>query len=154
MPLVSDRWGEYFKWNGEGRMPADDRQKLKKIVALAHGNGQRIRFWHTPGKTPAIRRAVWRELTAAGVDHVHSTHLPELRDWILDNRPAPFAALVPWFEKPRQMKKRTQEEYELLQRKMRSRVGSMFERVARDNRYGPPALIKLHAAVSRVPGLF
>jgi hypothetical protein len=149
MPQVSDRWGEYFKWNGEGEMPEEERRNLRKIVGIAHDNGQRIRFWHTPDKTPEIRAAVWRELTAAGVDHVHSQHLAELRDWLQQNRPAPFAALIPWFEKPRQIRARTQEEAELLTSKLRTRICSLFERIARDTRFGPPALIRLHALATK-----
>ena len=78
LPLISDRWGSHFNWDGAGEMPADERVKLRSIVAKAHAAGRRVRFWATPEKV-----AVWRELRAAGVDLINTDDLGGLRDFLL-----------------------------------------------------------------------
>jgi hypothetical protein len=77
MPLVSDRWGAHFKWKGTGPMNAADRAKLADAVAKAHARGRRIRFWATP-ETPDA----WRELAAAGVDHINTDDLAGLEAFL------------------------------------------------------------------------
>ncbi|WP_435068840.1 NTF2-like N-terminal transpeptidase domain-containing protein [Amycolatopsis thermoflava] len=88
MPLVSDNWTNAFTWQGVGPMPAAERAKLHGIVAQAHEAGYRIRFWATPDTAGAAREAVWRELLAAGVDHVNTDDLAGLREFLLANDPA------------------------------------------------------------------
>ena len=78
MPLVSDRWPDHFSWTGEGEFPPAERDKLRTIVDQAHAAGRRIRFWATP-ESPAV----WRELRAAGVDHINTDKLDELREFLL-----------------------------------------------------------------------
>jgi glycerophosphoryl diester phosphodiesterase len=78
MPLVSDNWTKYFTWQGVGDMPADQRTRLHALVQSAHDQGFRIRFWATPDLPGVVRENVWRELLAAGVDHLNSDDLPGL----------------------------------------------------------------------------
>ena len=47
-PLISSNWNNTFTWQGVGEMPADQRATLRRIVATAHADGQRVRFWATP----------------------------------------------------------------------------------------------------------
>ncbi len=77
MPLISDRWGSHFRWNGEGPFPDDERIKLQKIVDTAHRRGRRVRFWATPE-----RIALWRELSAAGVDLINTDDLAGLERFL------------------------------------------------------------------------
>ncbi|MEM7233766.1 MAG: phosphatidylinositol-specific phospholipase C/glycerophosphodiester phosphodiesterase family protein [Planctomycetota bacterium] len=77
MPLMSDHWGRNFKWKGEGEFPEDERARLQKIVAQAHENGWRVRFWATP-ENPRL----WRELLDAGVDHINTDDLKGLREFL------------------------------------------------------------------------
>src|SRR5205823_1389292 len=63
MPLISDNWGNHFKWRGRGPFPAEERAKLKALVERAHRQGRRVRLWAT-----ADVPEVWRELRQAGVD--------------------------------------------------------------------------------------
>jgi hypothetical protein len=79
LPLVSDNWQLHFRWRGAGPMPDDERKKLSEIVAKAHAKGRRVRFWATPEKPE-----VWRELAAAGVDHINTDDLPGLRKFLSD----------------------------------------------------------------------
>ncbi len=78
MPLISDQWTSHFRWRGEGPMPEAERQKLDQIVYQAHYAGRRVRFWATP-ESPAL----WQELYTAGVDHINTDHLVQLRDFLL-----------------------------------------------------------------------
>ena len=73
LPLISDRWTSHFRWRGEGPMPAAEAAKLRAIVARAHRDGRRVRFWATPE-----RRAVWTELRDAGVDLINTDDLAGL----------------------------------------------------------------------------
>ncbi|WP_459645112.1 phosphatidylinositol-specific phospholipase C/glycerophosphodiester phosphodiesterase family protein [Kineococcus sp. NUM-3379] len=83
MPLVSDNWTRNFTWTGTGPMPEAERARLRQIVRTAHLDGRRVRFWATPDAPGAQREAVWRELLAAGVDHVNTDDLAGLRDFLL-----------------------------------------------------------------------
>ncbi|MGH3760307.1 phosphatidylinositol-specific phospholipase C/glycerophosphodiester phosphodiesterase family protein [Actinophytocola sp.] len=81
-PLVSDNWTTLFSWQGTGEMPADERAELKQIVDTAHAAGQRVRFWATPDAPGPERDAVWRELVAAGVDHINTDDLAGLEKFL------------------------------------------------------------------------
>ncbi|TDC06050.1 hypothetical protein E1267_17730 [Nonomuraea longispora] len=85
IPLISDNWTNHFSWLGEGEMPAAERAKLRRIVATAHRDGQRVRFWATPDTAGPARDALWRELVAADVDHLNTDDLAGLRDFLREN---------------------------------------------------------------------
>lgn len=82
VPWVSDNWQKVFAWKWDGAMPAADREKLEELVARAHAQSRRIRFWNTPD-TPAA----WRLLQAADVDIIGTDHLAELRNFLLSTHP-------------------------------------------------------------------
>ncbi|GHF94506.1 hypothetical protein GCM10017783_03180 [Deinococcus piscis] len=79
IPIISDNWTKTFSWNGEGEFPAAERQRLRDIVAQAHANGQRVRFWATPEHP-----AVWQALVDAGVDQINTDDLAGLRAYLLE----------------------------------------------------------------------
>lgn len=83
MPLVSENWTNAFDWNGDGPMPAAERERLHRMVAQAHDAGQRVRFWGTPDEPGRQRTAVWTELRDAGVDHINTDDLAGLREFLL-----------------------------------------------------------------------
>ncbi len=83
MPLVSDNWTSIFDWRGEGELPADEQALLDGIVATAHGNDQRVRFWATPDEPGPTRDALWQALADADVDHVNTDDLAGLRVLLL-----------------------------------------------------------------------
>ena len=82
IPLISDNWTTVFTWSGVGPMPADQRARLRTIVATAHEDRQRVRFWATPDTPGPEREAVWRELVAAGVDHLNTDDLAGLESFL------------------------------------------------------------------------
>lgn len=95
VPLISDNWTRHFTWMGDGPMPDEEREKLRNIVATAHANGQRVRFWATPEVAPA-REEVWKELLAAEVDYINTDHLDALEQFLVNNDPNPTEPHVYW----------------------------------------------------------
>ena len=60
---MSEDWKHFFKWNGEGPFPDDEKARLQDIVAKAHARNMKVRFWDSPESTH-----FWRELRNDGVD--------------------------------------------------------------------------------------
>ncbi len=88
VPLVSESWRPTFAWFKDGQLAEADRTKLRELVAKAHVQGRRIRFWGAQDKD-----FVWRELHAAGVDLLNTDDLPGLAGMLRAGRPA--AAVQP-----------------------------------------------------------
>jgi glycerophosphoryl diester phosphodiesterase len=82
MPLISNSWGDVFKWKGTGEMPAAQRQLLQGIVAQAHANGQQVRFYGTPDRSASQYESVWREELNAGVDWLNTDELGALEAFL------------------------------------------------------------------------
>jgi hypothetical protein len=70
-------WGDYFRWDGNGAMPPDERAGLRALIAAIHARSRRIRFWDTPDS-----EALWTELLDAGADLIGSDNLPRLRRFL------------------------------------------------------------------------
>ncbi|MER7746376.1 phosphatidylinositol-specific phospholipase C/glycerophosphodiester phosphodiesterase family protein [Streptomyces bacillaris] len=81
-PLVSANWTQTFSWLGAGPFPRAERDRLRALVATAHREGRRIRFWATPDLPGPAREAVWSELLAAGVDHLNTDDLAGLERFL------------------------------------------------------------------------
>lgn len=77
MPMISDNWGNHFKWRGEGELPASEKEKLLNAVEKTHKAGRRLRFWATPEN-----ENLWRVLAAAGVDHINTDQLAKLEKFL------------------------------------------------------------------------
>ncbi|GAA8851642.1 phosphatidylinositol-specific phospholipase C/glycerophosphodiester phosphodiesterase family protein [Helicobacter pylori] len=82
MPLVSENWTKLFTWQGIGEMPQAERERLHAYVASAHRDGYRVRFWATNDIAGEARTNLWRELRAAGVDHINTDDLGGLQDFL------------------------------------------------------------------------
>ena len=77
VPVISEQWSQHFKWRGTGPLPDGEAIRLKGIVAQAHGQGRRVRFWGAPDQSEA-----WRVLYAAGADLLNTDNLTGLRDFL------------------------------------------------------------------------
>lgn len=86
VPLISDSWTRHFTWQGVGPMPAPERDRLRAVVARAHADGRRVRFWATPDAPGPARLAVWDELLDAGVDHLNTDDLAGLEAYLRARR--------------------------------------------------------------------
>ena len=87
IPLISDSWTTHFGWDGNGTMPADQKAKLLEIMAKSHAKGRRVRLYAVPDAAGAARENLWRELLAAGQDHLNTDDLAGLRAFLLANDP-------------------------------------------------------------------
>jgi hypothetical protein len=67
MPLISDDWNNYFKWDGNGTMPDEEYKRLVRMVNECHSQNKMIRFWGIPNN-PETNEAVWNVLESAQVD--------------------------------------------------------------------------------------
>lgn len=81
-PLISANWTQTFNWLGAGPFPRAERDRLRTLVATAHREGRRIRFWATPDLPGPEREAVWSELLAAGADHLNTDDLAGLERFL------------------------------------------------------------------------
>jgi hypothetical protein len=81
MPVVSERYGKLFGWNGQGEMPPAELAKLQALAAQVNAQGKRLRFWATPE-----RPELWRVLLAQGVGLVGTDRLAELAGFLRGGR--------------------------------------------------------------------
>jgi hypothetical protein len=78
IPWISSSWASNFKWRGAGPMPEADRLKLRQIVAKAHQQGRRVRFWGAPDQP-----LFWGEMLANGVDLINTDDLDGAQKFLL-----------------------------------------------------------------------
>ena len=86
MWMVSDKWGDYFDWQGNGEIPKEQFDKLMKITRSATDRQRKIRFWATPDGNADLfsrenREKVWRLLAKAGCI-IATDDLQGLRDFL------------------------------------------------------------------------
>jgi hypothetical protein len=74
IPLISESWANHFTWRGTGDMPAQERTRLEQLVAEAHQQGRRLRFWAAPDNP-----AAWAVQFEAGVDLIGADDLDGLQ---------------------------------------------------------------------------
>jgi hypothetical protein len=67
---VSANWSRSFQWRGEGPISAEERERVRQIVAQAHELHAKARFWGAPD-TPAF----WREMREQDVDLINTDDL-------------------------------------------------------------------------------
>ncbi|MET8501288.1 phosphatidylinositol-specific phospholipase C/glycerophosphodiester phosphodiesterase family protein [Streptomyces microflavus] len=91
-PLISANWTQTFGWLGASPFPRAERDRLRALVAAAHREGRRIRFWATPDLPGPEREAVWSELLAAGADHLNTDDLAGLERFLRAREGAPRAS--------------------------------------------------------------
>ena len=77
IPLISSKWSQHFEWRGAGAMPEAEKPKLQDIVAKAHQQGRRVRFWGAPDQPN-----FWRAMLANGVDLINTDNLAGLQEFL------------------------------------------------------------------------
>jgi hypothetical protein len=78
VPVVSEHWSWRFGWDGLEEMPAQERYLLREMVAVAHQEGRRVRFFGLPERPLRVRDRFWGELVAAGVDLITTSDVKGL----------------------------------------------------------------------------
>jgi hypothetical protein len=80
IPWISGNWHQTFGWRGTGQIPNDERLRLKHIVAQAHEQGRKVRFWGAPDQP-----VFWRELLADNVDLINTDNLAGAQKFVLES---------------------------------------------------------------------
>lgn len=70
--LISDSFQGYSRWDGTGKLPDADREKLRRVIRRAHDDGKPIRFWAIPDVPNA-----WKQLRKVGVDVINTDKVAE-----------------------------------------------------------------------------
>jgi hypothetical protein len=79
MPVISDSYGNYFKWDGNGDMPKPELDKLRSFVTKAHAQNKMLRFWGVP-HTNDLKKLFIKE----GVDLIGEDELEVLVDILVN----------------------------------------------------------------------
>jgi glycerophosphoryl diester phosphodiesterase len=82
IPMISDNWKQHFKWRGEEKITAQEKEKLHSIVQKAHAKGRTVRFWNTDMRRKNQQLRVWEEFKSAGVDYINTDKLKLLNEFL------------------------------------------------------------------------
>lgn len=77
MPVISDTYYNWSKWNGKQPPAADDFTRIRELATRVHAEGKKLRLWATPDNEIA-----WRALLDAGVDLINTDRLKELNEFL------------------------------------------------------------------------
>lgn len=75
--LMSIGFTKYSKWNGKGRIPAQELDTIQQMIAGAHALGKPVRFWATPDNVNA-----WYHLMKLKVDYLNTDRIAELGSFL------------------------------------------------------------------------
>lgn len=80
MPVISQSYHQYSKWEGVGDMPMADQDKIRTLADNVHAEGKLLRLWGNPD----IEKG-WKMLHYLGVDLINTDKLKKLRDYFIEN---------------------------------------------------------------------
>ena len=83
IPVISENWKKYFKWNGRGKIQKEEYERLRSIINQAHKENRKIRFWATDVDTIVDQISVWEVLLDVGVDLINTDKLAEFRNYLI-----------------------------------------------------------------------
>jgi hypothetical protein len=83
IPWISSNWYKSFIWRGKGQIDAEEKAKLKAIVARAHQQGRKVRFWGSPDQP-----IFWQELLDDNVDLINTDDLAGAQKFLLEHMSA------------------------------------------------------------------
>jgi hypothetical protein len=78
IPWISGNWYKTFMWRGSGQIDSEEKAKLKGIVARAHQQGRKVRFWGAPDNP-----IFWQELLDDEVDLINTDDLAGAQKFLL-----------------------------------------------------------------------
>jgi len=79
MPVISENYSKVIRWNGKGKIPAADLQKITQLATRTHAEGKKLRLWAIPDQKNA-----WSTLQEAGIDLINTDDLPGLKAFLLE----------------------------------------------------------------------
>jgi hypothetical protein len=95
VPMISEPWTRWFGWDGREPIPAEERHQLHAMVRAAHEDGRTVRISGLPRGPRRARRAIWTELSAAGVDVIADADLSGLVRYLRRHPAADQVAQAP-----------------------------------------------------------
>jgi alkaline phosphatase len=75
--MMSGDLKKYTRWNGNGHIPAPQRDTLLQVVARAHALNKPVRFWGAPDFENA-----WLQLVHLRVDYINTDHIKALAGFL------------------------------------------------------------------------
>ncbi|MDN5213318.1 hypothetical protein QQ020_14710 [Fulvivirgaceae bacterium BMA12] len=78
MPVISQAFYRYSKWDGEEQMPKADQQRISDLAGKVHREHKKFRLWATPDSEKA-----WETLQSLGVDLINTDDLGGLKAYLL-----------------------------------------------------------------------
>uniref|UniRef100_UPI00404884B8 phosphatidylinositol-specific phospholipase C/glycerophosphodiester phosphodiesterase family protein n=1 Tax=Roseivirga sp. TaxID=1964215 RepID=UPI00404884B8 len=77
MPVISQNFNQFSRWNGEGEMPDEDQLKITDLINTAHAEGKKVRLWAIPDIPNA-----WQTLMDLGIDFINTDQLVEFSQFM------------------------------------------------------------------------
>ncbi len=78
VPLISDRYDNWMRWNGKGKPDEAELQKLRTLAKRVHAENKKLRLWAIPDREEA-----WALLLEAGVDIINTDQLEALNAYLI-----------------------------------------------------------------------
>lgn len=75
--LFSDNFARYSSWNGLGRLPQKEWDRIDGMVKQAHSAGKKIRFWNAPDILNS-----WNAFIKLGVDYINTDHIEPISTFL------------------------------------------------------------------------
>lgn len=75
--MLSDNFARYTLWNGKGRLPAAELEKLQATIDRAHQLQKKVRFWNAPDILNT-----WYQLISMKVDYVNTDKIDEISSFM------------------------------------------------------------------------
>jgi len=81
VPWVSGSWREISDWTGSDDLMAGELQRVKALLAKAHAQGRKVRFWAAPD-----RKEAWAAFFDLGIDLICTDQPRNAARWLRANR--------------------------------------------------------------------
>ncbi|MDX2281150.1 MAG: alkaline phosphatase [Saprospiraceae bacterium] len=95
--MLSGNFAEYAQWNGKGVLTNSELHRLDSVIARAHAQGRRVRFWNAPDMVNA-----WHQFMRLKIDWINTdliepagTFMETLTDRAYLPTEAPYACYTP-----------------------------------------------------------
>lgn len=75
--MISTDFQYYSNWDGEGKFPGEDAERLRDVIVDAHRLGKPVRFWGAPDT-----RDCWKVLISLGANVINTDHVRACRKFL------------------------------------------------------------------------
>ena len=81
VPWVSGSWRSISDWTGSDELMADELQRITALLAKAHQQGRKVRFWGAPD-----RKESWGAFFDLGIDRICTDQPKQAARWLREFR--------------------------------------------------------------------